>query len=362
MFNYAKYKLRFDNITINSDRRMIAGRCVSVSDPNEGQITGLDDILEGGVMYGRVKDGITKAQVELDFTVDSLTVFAMENGELSIENSQGQTAVFDLTGENGDASTYPDSVSYSPASVLPVTVKDAEGNLYRVERSDPDDPDKLTATQIGKSTETLTEAYPDQTMELVDSNNVTPFYGDKFRKDATVSIILAAILVILYVWYSFRKIHGLSAGFMSLVALLHDVLIVFFTFTIFKIPIGDSFVAVALAILGYSINDTIVIYDRIRENSRREISRKDKMPVEGIVDKSISQSVARSINTNLAVFASIAVLYVFAAINNLDTIVSFALPMAIGSISGCYSTICIVGPLWAAWEKRKQRKLAAAKG
>ncbi len=242
-----------------------------------------------------------------------------------------------------------------------ITTSFATGDKVLV-LSMPSSDQNFSNEDLGAVTETLTEAYPDQTMELVDSNNVTPFYGDKFRKDATVSIILAAILVILYVWYSFRKIHGLSAGFMSLVALLHDVLIVFFTFTIFKIPIGDSFVAVALAILGYSINDTIVIYDRIRENSRREISRKDKMPVEGIVDKSISQSVARSINTNLAVFASIAVLYVFAAINNLDTIVSFALPMAIGSISGCYSTICIVGPLWAAWEKRKQRKLAAAKG
>jgi preprotein translocase SecF subunit len=144
---------------------------------------------------------------------------------------------------------------------------------------------------------------------------------------------------------------------MSLVALFHDVLVAFFTFTIFQIPIGDTFVAVALAILGYSINDTIVIYDRIRENSRGA----KKMSIEDIVDKSISQSFTRSLNTNFAVFISLAILYVFAALNGLESIVSFALPMAIGSISGCYSTICIVGPLWTSWQKRKQTRILTAK-
>ena len=205
--------------------------------------------------------------------------------------------------------------------------------------------------------DTLKERYPEQEFELDSTNNVSPFFGQKFLQNAIIAIALSALLIILYVWFSFRKIHGLSAGAMSLVALLHDLLIAFFTFTIFQIPIGDTFVAVALSILGYSINDTIVIYDRIRENARA--SR--KLPIEEIVDRSVSQSFTRSVNTNFAVFFSIAILFVFAALNGLESIVSFALPMAIGSISGCYSTICIVGPLWASWQKRKQRRLAAAK-
>ncbi len=215
----------------------------------------------------------------------------------------------------------------------------------------------MSNEELHQVTEALMKQYPEQGFELDSTNNVSAFFGQKFLKNAVIAIVLSAVLIILYVWFSFRKIHGLSAGAMSLVALLHDVLVAFFTFIIFQIPIGDSFVAVALAILGYSINDTIVIYDRIRENSRLERD----MPVEDIVDKSISQSFTRSLNTNLAVFASIAILFVFAAINGLDSIVSFALPMAIGSISGCYSTICIVGPLWASWEKRKRERLVAAK-
>ena len=206
-------------------------------------------------------------------------------------------------------------------------------------------------------TETLQQQYPEQEFELDSTNNVSPFFSKIFLQNAVIAILLSAVLVTLYVWFSFRKIHGLSAGIVALVALLHDALIAFFVFTIFRIPIGDTFVAVILTILGYSINDTIVIYDRIRENFR--ISK--KMPIEDIVNKSISQSFTRSVNTNLAVFISIAILYVFAAMNGLDTIVSFALPMAIGSLSGCYSTICIAGPIWTSWEKRKQRRLVKAK-
>jgi preprotein translocase SecF subunit len=186
---------------------------------------------------------------------------------------------------------------------------------------------------------------------------VEPFFGRKFLTNGIIALVLSSVLIVLYVWVRFSKISGLAAGVMALVALFHDVMVVFFTCIIFKIPIGDSFIAVALTIIGYSINDTIVIYDRIRENAR--IDR--KMPVDQLVNKSITQSLTRSINTNLCVFVSIALVYVFALIGGIESIQSFALPMAIGSISGCYSTICIAGPLWAMWKKRKEkRRLRAA--
>ena len=219
------------------------------------------------------------------------------------------------------------------------------------------DSENVSNEDLDKLNNALKEKFPEQEFNLESTNNVSPFFGEKFRNNAIIAILLSIVLIVLYVWFSFRKMHGLSAGFMSLVALFHDVLVAFFAFIIFQIPIGDSFVAVALAIFGYSINDTIVIYDRIRENVK--ISR--SMPIEDIVDKSISQSFTRSLNTNFAVFISLAILYVFAAINGLDSIISFALPMAIGSISGCYSTICLVGPLWASWERRKERRVVSAK-
>ena len=215
----------------------------------------------------------------------------------------------------------------------------------------------INEEELAVVTEALMEAYPEQNITYDKIRNVEPFFGQKFLKNAAIAVLLSFLLIILYVWFSFRKIHGLSAAGMALLSLFHDVLVVFFAFIIFRIPIGESFVAVALTILGYSINDTIVIYDRIRENTKLSKS----MPVDEMVDKSISQSFTRSLNTNLAVFVSVFLVFIFAAGNGMDTVKAFALPMTIGAISGCYSTICIAGPTWALWEKRKQRKIEQKK-
>ena len=201
----------------------------------------------------------------------------------------------------------------------------------------------------------LKEKFPDAKLSLTESSMVEPFFGKKFLHKGITAIALSALLVMLYVWVRFKRIGGLSAGVMALVALSHDVLIVFFTCVLFKIPIGDSFVAVALIIIGYSVNDTIVIYDRIRENSK---SHPD-VAVETITDLSITQSITRSVNTNIAVLISVSMIYILAVMNSIDSIQSFALPMAIGSISGCYSTICIAGPLWVMWKKHKVKVRSA---
>ncbi|OQB14745.1 MAG: preprotein translocase subunit SecF [Firmicutes bacterium ADurb.Bin193] len=194
----------------------------------------------------------------------------------------------------------------------------------------------------------LKEKYPDAKFVSAGSSVVKPFIGKRFLARSMRAILLASILMILYIWYSFRKISGLSAGVMSFVALLHDVIVVFFVFIIFNIPINESFIAVSLTILGYSLNDTIVIFDRIRENKRFMGA---KVPIEEIVTKSINQSLTRSINTGVATFISIVVVYIFAAIYDIESIKTFALPMAFGIISGAYSTICLVGPMWTSWQK-----------
>jgi preprotein translocase SecF subunit len=217
----------------------------------------------------------------------------------------------------------------------------------------------LDATDQKKLDTALKDEFPEANMSLSESSMVEPFFGRRFLENGILAIALASALIVLYVWMRFRKISGLSAGVMALVALLHDLLTVFFTCVIFQIPLGDSFVAIALTIIGYSINDTIVIYDRIRENAR--IDR--KMPVDQLVNKSITQSLSRSINTNLAVFISVLLIYIFAFAGGIDSIQRFALPMVVGTVSGCYSTVCIAGPLWAMWQKRNrngQKRLAAS--
>lgn len=184
-------------------------------------------------------------------------------------------------------------------------------------------------------------------------NSLSPTMGRLFFLKCMVAIALASAFLVIYVAIRFRKIGGLSAGAMALVALLHDILIAYFTFVVFGIPLDDNFVAVVLSILGFSLNDTIVIYDRIREN--RRIMEKNKSIGE-IVNLSINQSFTRSFNTGLCTFLAIGTVAALALWFRLDSITSFAVPMMIGVVSGCYSTVCICGPLWVMWQDRKLKK------
>ncbi len=214
----------------------------------------------------------------------------------------------------------------------------------------------LTSQEQETLTAALNTAFPDSKLSVSETLTVEPFIGKRFFRNGMIAIFLSFSLIMLYVAFRFKNIGGFSAGTMAIVALVHDVLIVTATFIVFKIPLNDSFIAATLTIIGFSINDTIVVYDRIRENERLYGK---KMSVEELVDKSVSQSLTRSVNTSLAVFVSITIVYIFAQINNIESIRSFALPMMFGTISGCYSTICIAGPLWTMWQNHKAKVKAA---
>lgn len=194
----------------------------------------------------------------------------------------------------------------------------------------------------------LKQAFPDANLTLAESNVVEPFIGKRFLINGLTAIALTSLFIILYVRFRFKKISGMSAGVIGLIALAHDVLVVFFSFIIFKMPINDSFIAVTLTIIGYSINDTIVIYDRIRENQPYYV----KKPFEELVDDSINQTLSRSINTSVATGVSILIVCILAYIYNIDSIKTFAIPMFIGIISGCYSTVCLAGPMMVMWHNK----------
>ena len=194
--------------------------------------------------------------------------------------------------------------------------------------------------------------FPDSNLKEAGRQLVSPSLGRRFFNDCIRAIIISFILIMLYMWYAFRKIGGLLAGAAALVALVHDTIIVFLAFVFFRIPINENFVTAVLTIVGFSVNDTIVIFDRIRENHNLYGA---KLNMDELVDKSVTQSLSRSINTNVAVFISIFLVFIFAQINNLDDITSFALPMSLGIISGCYSTIFLSGPLWSMWKGGTKR-------
>lgn len=216
----------------------------------------------------------------------------------------------------------------------------------------------LPAPVQNQMLEAVQKAFPGNDLQLRSTTSVDATVGKDFLAKGILSVVLASLFMILYIGIRFRKIGGLSAGFMAVVALLHDVMIAYFTFVIFRIPINDNFIAVVLTILGYSLNDTIVIYDRIRENNNLY---KGKLGYGELVNKSINQTFARCMNTAFCTFLAVMCIVVAAFVFHLDSITSFALPMAFGIVSGCYSSICLASPLWGAHKDKKGKKASRKK-
>lgn len=232
-------------------------------------------------------------------------------------------------------------------------------------QTDEPDVNNLTVTlaQEGDLTPEMQEAITtaltdsdllkDNNITFVQSNSVDPVMGREFFGKSIVAAVLASVIMIVYIGLRFRKIGGWSAGICAVVALLHDVLVAYFTFVIFRLPINDNFFAVILTILGYSINDTIVIYDRVRENRR---IYGPKVPIRDVVNLSVNQSLGRAINTSVTTLLTIGSVAVMAIIFNINSIITFALPLMLGIVSGCYSSIFISNGLWVVWKERQAIK------
>ncbi len=199
----------------------------------------------------------------------------------------------------------------------------------------------------------LQKQYPDNNFVCLESNSVDASMGFNFLLKCLTAVAIASILMVLYVTIRFKKIGGLSAGMMALVALFHDIAMIYFLYVIFQMPIDSNFIAVVLMILGYSLNDTIVIYDRVREE-RKNLGR--KTDVATVFNLSCSKTIKRTIMTSITTLAAILIVYIVAFVFNIASVQSFALPMMIGVISGCYSSICIAGPLWVMWQNHKKAK------
>lgn len=204
-------------------------------------------------------------------------------------------------------------------------------------------------------TSALQQEFPDQNVQVVSTSNVDPAIGRDFFIKCMVAVAAAAILMIIYIAFRFRKIGGWSAGVFAVLALMHDVMFVFAVFVFFRIPISQNFIAVALTILGYSINATVVVYDRIRENKRLMGA---KTSLDELVNTSINQSLTRSINTTVSTVLALAVVCIVALMSHVESIITFAFPMLVGMLAGAYSSICIAGPLWVTWQKYKAAKKA----
>lgn len=208
----------------------------------------------------------------------------------------------------------------------------------------------LTADVQVEVSDSLQAAFKDNNLVLVNSQDVNPSSGFSFFLKCFVAVAFSFVLLIIYIAFRFKNIGGVSAGAFALVALANDVFMVFASFVFLRLPIDANFMAVILTILGYSINNTIVLYDRVREN--RKLYGK-KLTINELVNTSINQSLTRSIKTTITTAIAVLSMCVVALIFGVESIVSFVLPMFIGLLAGCYSSIFIAGPLWTVWKNRK---------
>lgn len=185
--------------------------------------------------------------------------------------------------------------------------------------------------------------------DLLRADQFGPSVGKEITKKALLAIVISVIGMLVYITFRFEFSFAISA----IIALTHDVLIVLSMYSILQVPINSSFVAAVLTILGYSINDTIVIFDRIRENSKFT----KKIDYVKIANESIAQSLTRSINTSLTTLITLLALYIL----GVEQIREFALPLIVGVVAGTYSSIFIASPLWVMIKQSRKGKKVRVK-
>jgi SecD/SecF fusion protein len=174
------------------------------------------------------------------------------------------------------------------------------------------------------------------TEDQVEMENISATVGQEMRKNALLSVLLATICMLLYIWLRFKDIRF---GVSSVLALLHDVFVVLLFYAVLQWSVGTTFIACMLTIVGYSINATIVIFDRIRENLKG-MGKKETLA--DVVNKSITQTMTRRINTSLTTLVTVVIL----AILGVSSIREFAYPLIVGIVCGTYSSVCVAGNLW----------------
>ena len=211
----------------------------------------------------------------------------------------------------------------------------------------------VTTDEVQTLLDSLNESYPDNSFAQLSLSNVSAAMGTKFLQKSLVAVVFALVLILAYIAYRFKNIGGLTGGMMAVLALLNDLMVVFGTFVLLRAPLDGNFIAAMLTILGYSINDTVVVYDRIREN--RGLLGK-KASFEELVNHSVNQSARRTIITTVTTVMALGVMCIVSKLYGLDSIFTFAFPLMMGMLSGVYTSLCVSTSAWVAWSEHKNAK------
>ena len=267
-------------------------------------------VIIGGITYGI----LTGYKFDIDFK-GGVTISAEINEEFN--NTDIENIVMEVTGIN------------------PLVQKTSGGNNSVSISIEPIETEKLD-----KVVEELKAKYIN--MSEPSTRNIQPSYGKELLDSAILAVGVAVIIILLYIALRFKTL-GVTAAITAILALLHDVLFIVAIYGIIKFPINSTFVAVILTIVGYSINDTIVLYDKIRENKKKVTRSKD---MKDTINLSISGTLGRTIITSVTTVVTVIVVYIFATINSQQVLKEFSLPLIIGILVGTYSSIFIASSSW----------------
>lgn len=306
--------------------------------------------LKDEKFYGRAKERKTinfLSKKGIFFSV-SLLLIAVGFFAMGIHSIQGNNALnYGLDFVGGTSTTADFGKEY--------TIEEIESDIVPMVAEVIDDKDIMAnkvegTTEVTIKTRTLSleerEAINTMLTEnfgvdesTVTSQSISSTISGEMRSDAIVAVIVSTICMLIYIWFRFKDIRF---GASAIIALLHDVLVVLAVYAVLRISVGNTFIACMLTIIGYSVNDTIVVFDRIRENLGKIASKQTPEMLMDVANKSLTQTLSRSINTSITTFIMVFMLFLL----GVSSIREFALPLMAGLVCGVYSSICIATELW----------------
>ena len=304
--------------------------------------------------YGLVKERKVFSFVshgKMYIVISGLLILLGVGAMIVHKTSSGEALAYGLDFKGGTSLSvvFPDEVQTEPKELEQVVLdtlsmtsaisKVANENKYVIKTQE------LSGEQRSELLAQLEAEYAiDQA--LVETENISGTVSGEMKRDAFVAVLIATVCMLIYIWIRFKN-FGFAAS--AVVALVHDVLVVITLYAVARISVGNTFIACMLTLVGYSINATIVIFDRIRENIAE---KQDEQTYEEIVNKSITQTFTRSINTSLTTLFMVVALWIF----GVESVKEFALPLIVGVICGAYSSVCITGTLWCFLRKHLPEK------
>jgi preprotein translocase subunit SecF len=303
----------------------------------------------------KVYNFCSKKKLILGVIIAVLVVFiagAIIRGiHLAIEFKGGTLITYTYQGEintNDVASTVKDIVG-STVTVRTGESLDSGGKQITISFTSDQG---LTADRQTELTTALREKFTDNDLVIYDSNDVNPASGREFLLKCFIAVLFAAFIVIIYIAIRFRNIGGWSAGICSIFALCLDIFVAFTTTIVCGFSIDSNIVAVILTILGYSINNTIVIYDRIRENRKLM----PKASLNELINVSCTQSLTRSIRTSVTTIGTMLVITIVVLATGYKSLLSFSVPLMMGLISGTFSSLFVAPVTWSWWKNKSAAK------